>query len=571
MRRYLLITMSWGFWLCSSSVIANTAPTVTNVTASQRTDGSGVVDISYTLTDADNDKCSVSVVVSNDRGNTWAITPSSSALSGDRTDVSPGRRKISWASKVNLPGALGSNYRVKITANDNYGPSGMVWICIDDPGVSGHEGFNGYMSKYEITNAQYCQYLNAAKASGDINTSGNYVLGASGTNSGTDHIGQYYYNLAGPGSTSYGASNGGGVARVHLTGNSFIVDSGFENHPVTYVSWYGAIAFASYYGWRLPTEWEWQAVADNTEGAPYIYGCGISISNSMANYRGSTHPDGTTPVGQFGTYGYGIADMAGNVWEWTSSVSAGSSPVLRGGSWYLDSSNCQVSKRDSHNPDAMHYDDGFRVCRDILNDRFVAYYKLENSTSSIVDEMGKNSGTNYGAISVAGKVGKGLYFDGINDYINVPVGFSTNDVKTISLWFKTDTNQTNANLYCNRYTTGGDNDRGLLLTSNRISYARYDTVSGWTANYDVDYSDGNWHNVVTVETSTGAGLYYDGVLRGTSSTPFNFSLLATRTIPFGVRYNNTGKEAYFKGSIDEIKLWNRELSSSEIQSLYLNP
>jgi len=45
---------------------------------------------------------------------------------------------------------------------------GMTWVSINDPGVSGHEKFDGQMSKYETTNAQYCQFLNVAKASNQI-------------------------------------------------------------------------------------------------------------------------------------------------------------------------------------------------------------------------------------------------------------------------------------------------------------------------------------------------------------------------------------------------------------------
>jgi len=93
------------------------------------------------------------------------------------------------------------------------------------------------------------------------------------------------------------------------------------DHPVGEVSWYGATAFASYYGWRLPTEWEWQAVAD-FDGT-YIYGCGTTINQSKANYYdgGYANPLGlssypyTSPVDYYASYGYGMNDMAGNVWE----------------------------------------------------------------------------------------------------------------------------------------------------------------------------------------------------------------------------------------------------------------
>ncbi len=233
----------------------------------------------------------------------------------------------------------------------------MVFVLISE------EGFSGQMSKYETTNAQYCQFLNAAKATGDITVSGDYVYGANGSNIGADFVGQVYYNLAGSGWTYNGATNGG-AARINYSGGSFSIDSGFENHPVTYVSWYGSTAFCNYYGYRLPTEWEWQAVADY-DGS-YTYGCGTSINTSIANCNGSNHPDGTTIVGAFGTYGYGMCDMAGNVWEWTSSIYSGSSRVLRGGSWtFPPNYGCDVSSRYEGNPDLAHHILGFRVVLDI--------------------------------------------------------------------------------------------------------------------------------------------------------------------------------------------------------------
>jgi len=248
--------------------------------------------------------------------------------------------------------------------------NGMTWVSINDSGAGmkdgsgnpiSHGGFTGEMSKYETTNDQYCQFLNAAYASYDITVGGSTVYGANGLNSGTDFAGQVYYNLAGAGYTYDNATNGG-AARINWTGTAFTVDSGFENHPVTFVSWYGSTAFASYYGWRLPTEWEWQAVADYT--GSFNYGCGITITNSIANYSGSAHPNGTTAVGAFGTYGYGMCDMAGNVWEWTDSIYSGSYRVIRGGGWYNIDSYCSVSYRNNYNyPDNSSYSRGFRVCR----------------------------------------------------------------------------------------------------------------------------------------------------------------------------------------------------------------
>ena len=284
----------------------------------------------------------------------------------------------------------------------------MVWVYINDPGIGGgHEGFTGYMSKYETTNAQYCQFLNAALASGDITVSNNDVIGASGSNGGVDFAGEVYYNLMGGGYTVNGAINGG-AARINYTGSSFTIDSGFENHPVTYVSWYGATAFCNYYGYRLPTEWEWQAVADY-DGS-FAYGCGTSINNSIANNLDSIHPDGTTIVGAFGTYGYGMCDMTGNVWEWTSTVS-GDYRILRGLSW-LDFGNLTVSQYHDHYPAVNSGNNvGFRVV-------LVAEPAIEALVDINPDSINKNS--------------KGQW---VTVYITLPAGYDVAkiDANTIAI------------------------------------------------------------------------------------------------------------------------------------------
>jgi hypothetical protein len=72
----------------------------------------------------------------------------------------------------------------------------MMWVAINDPGVDGHEAFIGEMSKYETTNAQYCEFLNAGLASGDITVDGTSVKGANGSNIGADFVGEVYYDRA---------------------------------------------------------------------------------------------------------------------------------------------------------------------------------------------------------------------------------------------------------------------------------------------------------------------------------------------------------------------------------------
>ena len=124
------------------------------------------------------------------------------------------------------------------------------------------------------------------------------------------------------------------------------------------MSWYGSTGFCNYYGYRLPTELEWQAVAD-FDGS-YAYGCGTIINNIIANYRGSTHPDGTIVVGSFGDYGHAMCDMAGNVWEWTDSIYF-DNRVVRGGGWY--STDCTVSGWTHYSQDSPHSRVGFRACR----------------------------------------------------------------------------------------------------------------------------------------------------------------------------------------------------------------
>lgn len=83
MKRHLFLVVTGAMALLTSICFANSRPVVSNLSVAQRSDGSGIVDISYSLSDADGDDCTVSLLVSDDGGSTWDISPSSEALSGD--------------------------------------------------------------------------------------------------------------------------------------------------------------------------------------------------------------------------------------------------------------------------------------------------------------------------------------------------------------------------------------------------------------------------------------------------------------------------------------------------------
>jgi sulfatase modifying factor 1 len=104
---------------------------------------------------------------------------------------------------------------------------------------------------------------------------------------------------------------------------------GRENHPVVQISWHDAVAYAKWTGKRLPSEAEWEyAARGSLQGKRFVWGDEFRPNGKyMANTWQGVFPVkdsgedgfvGTSPVGSFPPNGYGLYDMAGNVWQWCS-------------------------------------------------------------------------------------------------------------------------------------------------------------------------------------------------------------------------------------------------------------
>jgi len=230
----------------------------------------------------------------------------------------------------------------------------------------------------DVTTAQYADYLNQALAAGSVRLDGDQIVG--------------YY----PGDTFRAVKHEERIdpgdwlfvplsdpsQRITFDGQTFSVQPGYENHPMTMVTWFGAWGYCGYNGGRLPTEVEWEKAARGQDTRPFPWGWEIAREN--ANFYASRDPfenmstfgSRTSPVGFYNgkTYGdyqtldsaspYGLYDMAGNVWQWTGDVYAGMHyRFMRGGSKDTYDMDLRLWVRNNATPTYFSPGVGFRCVR----------------------------------------------------------------------------------------------------------------------------------------------------------------------------------------------------------------
>jgi hypothetical protein len=223
----------------------------------------------------------------------------------------------------------------------------------------------------------------------------------------------------------------------------------------------------------------------------------------------------------------------------------------------------------------------------------ISYWMFdESSGTNAEDSFDSHNGTLINGPSwTTGKVDGGLFFDGVNDYVQTQSNeLKTADDFTISLWFKAGKTDFAHHLIwqgkntCNGWATCSDGEMHISLgdyhsssptyINNTLSFFIGDSASSSdTLRVAVSFSDkSNWHHVVAVLSDVNSApeveLYLDGVLVDSDSVA-NPALMGRGDWNANLTIGKPGTSArYFNGSMDEVAIFDRALSESEVKELY---
>ena len=168
---------------------------------------------------------------------------------------------------------------------------------------------------------------------------------------------------------------------THDAGPTAYGDPAFSDHPVVYVSWVQATEYCAWAGKRLPTEAEWEyAARGGLTGKRYPWGDTITGANANFIDSGDPWDNDNSPVGYYPPNGYGLYDVAGNVWEWVGDwyqsdyysfsppvdplgPESGRLRVVRGGSCIEEAHTLRVSNRSYGSPQHHYRRVGFRCAQ----------------------------------------------------------------------------------------------------------------------------------------------------------------------------------------------------------------
>ncbi|MDD5012192.1 MAG: LamG domain-containing protein [Candidatus Nanoarchaeia archaeon] len=212
-----------------------------------------------------------------------------------------------------------------------------------------------------------------------------------------------------------------------------------------------------------------------------------------------------------------------------------------------------------------------------LNEDLVAYYKMDSITSGIIiDSVNGFNGVlnNSPTLDSGGKIGNGIKFNGINQFAEIPhnPGFNIQNI-TISVWVRLNSTPT-LTPYDAATVISKDRDdgrswainSGLNISSNWSAYINNGAPTLVAKGGELTLN--NWTHIIMTKNSTALYIYINGILVGQSSAS---PAIAETTVPIQIGATAFSvMRRFLNGTIDEIGIWDRSLTSSEISQLYNN-
>ncbi len=207
----------------------------------------------------------------------------------------------------------------------------------------------------------------------------------------------------------------------------------------------------------------------------------------------------------------------------------------------------------------------------------VLYLPLEEGTGTMTKDLSGwgNHGTLVnGPTWTNGRVGKCLSFDGVDDYVYTTNQFTNPQTFSITTWFKTSSASGHKIIGFENVQTGTgctNYDRHLYVgTDGKLYFVVYDGETR-VISTSITVTDNNWHFAVATFSSNTMNLYLDGNVVGSLSTGRAQNYNGWWRIGSYKLSGPNATNGYFSGLIDEVRIYNRALSESEIQDHYLNP
>ena len=202
----------------------------------------------------------------------------------------------------------------------------------------------------------------------------------------------------------------------------------------------------------------------------------------------------------------------------------------------------------------------------------VGYWNFDEGSGTVANDTSgnNNNGTINGATWTAGKVGNGaLSLNGVNQYITINNSPSLNPIViSISAWIKTDSAGTYKQILTKDANEGGRVWQFRISNTNKIQFIPFNSSTNGNYAGSITVTDGLWHHVVGTWDGVTINVYVDGVKDG-NGTAFSGSLRTGQgnRVIVGADDIPPAPQDFFNGSIDEVRVYNRALSATEVSDI----